>query len=34
MNINQRINEVLKSTEAALELMQMEKTFCIMSENN
>ena len=25
MNINQRINEVLKSTEAALELMEIEK---------
>jgi len=25
MHINQRINEVLKSTEAALELMEIEK---------
>ena len=25
MNINQRINEVLKSTKAALELMEIEK---------
>jgi hypothetical protein len=25
MNINQRINEILKSTKAALELMEIEK---------